>query len=334
MKTLCTFLLVVFHFSLSSAQVIHVRDTLLMGSRFRITVVDVSEEQAEKNTNLAIAEMVRIEELISDWKPTSQISQVNQMAGKQAVVVDQEVLELTQRAIQYSKITDGAFDISFAAMERIWKFDGSMDVLPTEDEIQQAIRNVGYQNIQIDTTHQTLFLTKEGMKIGFGSIGKGYAADRARILLKESGAIAGIVDASGDISSFGSQIDGKPWRFGITNPFETDDYADIISLTNGSVTTSGDYEKYIYIGDTRYAHIINPKTGWPSTGLTGVTIVGPSAEMANAFSTSIMVLGAKKGKELLQQFPDYAGLFITDQGKIIKTKRYKSVLKTLRKTTY
>lgn len=317
-----------------SAQVMQIRDTILMGSRFQLTVVAKDYLTAERFIDKGIEEIVRIEELISDWKPNSQISQVNQKAGKQAVKVDREVLELTQRAINYSKITDGAFDISFAAMERIWKFDGSMDVLPTEDEIQQAIRNVGYQNIQIDTTHQTLFLTKEGMKIGFGSIGKGYAADRARILLKELGAIAGIVDASGDISSFGSQIDGKPWRFGITNPFETDDYADIISLTNGSVTTSGDYEKYIYIGDTRYAHIINPKTGWPSTGLTGVTIVGPSAEMANTFSTSIMVLGAKKGKELLKQFPDYAGLFITDQGKIIKTKRYKKVLKTLRKTTY
>ena len=327
MKALYTFLLVVFHLSFSSAQVMHVRDTILMGSRFRITVVDVSEEQAEKNTNLAIAEMVRIEELISDWKSTSQISQVNQDAGKQAVAVDQEVLELTQRAIQYSKITDGAFDISFAAMERIWKFDGSMDILPTEVEIQQAIRNVGFQNIQIDTMHQTLFLTKEGMKIGFGSIGKGYAADRARLLLKELGVLAGIVDASGDISSFGTQINGKPWRFGITNPFEIDDYAAIISLTNGSVTTSGDYQKFIFIGGTRYSHIINPKTGWPSTGLTGVTIMGPSAEVANAFSTSIMILGVKKGKALLKNYPEYSGLFITDKGKIIKTKNFEQKIK-------
>lgn len=331
MKKLFTFLLVVFHIAISSAQATHVRDTILMGSRFRITVVDDTEEQAYKNTNLAIAEIVRIEDLISDWKPTSQISQVNQKAGKQPVIVDKEVLELTQRAINYSKMTDGAFDISFAAMDRIWKFDGSMDQLPTENEIQQAIRNIGYQNIQIDTLHQTIFLNKEGMKIGFGSIGKGYAADRASILLKGLGVEAGIVDASGDISSFGTQINGKPWRFGITNPFETDDYADIISLTDGSVTTSGDYEKYIFIGDTRYSHIINPKTGWPSKGLTSVTIIGPSAEIANAFSTSIMVLGAKKGKALLNKYPEFIGLFITDEGEIIKTRGYNKVLKIFRK---
>lgn len=315
----------IFCFSVTSAQITQVRDTILMGSRFQITVVDENDKQANQNIDKAIAEIVRIEMLISDWKPDSQVSQINSNAGKFPVKVDQEVIDLTQRAIKYSKLTDGAFDISFAAMDKIWKFDGSMDDLPTDIEIENAIRNVGYQNIKIDTTNQTIFLTKVGMKIGFGSIGKGYAADKAIHLLQNLNAKAAIVNAAGDLATFGLQQNKKPWRIGIANPFKPNKMADILELSQAAVTTSGDYQKYIFIGKTRYSHIINPKTGWPATGLTGVTIIGPNAETANFFSTSMMVLGAKNGKALLKKYPNYAGLFITDRGKIIKTKNYKKV---------
>ena len=313
----------------ANAQTVGIRDTVLMGSRFKITLVDNDSISVEKNINKAIDEMIRIENLISDWKPTSQVSQINQNAGIQPVKVDQEIIDLTKRALYFSSLTEGAFDISFAAMDRIWKFDGSMQEIPTSSAIQKAIEKIGYQHIIINEEASTIFLEKQGMKIGFGSTGKGYAADKAREIMIQSGINAGIIDASGDMTTWGSQLNEKPWRIGITNPFNRQQMADILSLKNAAVTTSGDYEKFVMIDGKRYSHIINPKTGIPSTGLTGVTVIGPNAEMCNGFSTSIMVLGKEKGLELINQQKEYAALLITDEGKIIRSKNYKKIKRKL-----
>ncbi len=301
-----------------SAQVQRSRLVTLMGSRFQITLVDKDSISAERNIDQAIAEITRIENLISEWRPETQISQVNQNAGIKPVKVDKEVFDLTKKGLYFSKLTDGAFDISIVAMDKIWKFDDSMDELPSEQAIKESVRNVGYQNIILDSTNSTIFLKNPGMKIGFGSIGKGYAADKTRDLMKSMGVKAGIIDASGDISTWGNQPDGKPWAIGINNPFNDHKMAAILYFKENAVTTSGSYEKYAEIHGKRYSHIMNPKTGYPSTGLTSVTITGPNATMANGFSTSVMVLGEKDGLKLLKPFPEYHYLLITDKGKIIK----------------
>lgn len=289
-----------------------------MGSRFQITLVDKDSISAERNIDKAVAEITRIENLISEWRPETQISQVNQNAGIKPIKVDREVFDLTKKGLYFSKLTDGAFDISIVAMDKIWKFDDSMDELPSEQAIKESVRNVGYRNIILDSTNSTIFLKNPGMKIGFGSIGKGYAADKTRDLMKSMGVKAGIIDASGDISTWGTQPDGKPWAIGINNPFNDHKMAAILYFKENAVTTSGSYEKYAEIHGKRYSHIMNPKTGYPSTGLTSVTITGPNATMANGFSTSIMVLGEKEGLKLLKQFPEYHYLLITDKGKIVK----------------
>lgn len=289
-----------------------------MGSRFQITLVDKDSISAERNIDKAVAEITRIENLISEWRPETQISQVNQNAGIKPIKVDREVFDLTKKGLYFSKLTDGAFDISIVAMDKIWKFDDSMDELPSEQAIKESVRNVGYRNIILDSTNSTIFLRNPGMKIGFGSIGKGYAADKTRDLMKSMGVKAGIIDASGDISTWGTQPDGKPWAIGINNPFNDHKMAAILYFKENSVTTSGSYEKYVEIHGKRYSHIMNPKTGYPSTGLTSVTITGPNATMANGFSTSVMVLGEKEGLKLLKQFPEYHYLLITDKGKIVK----------------
>lgn len=289
-----------------------------MGSRFQITLVDKDSISAERNIDKAVAEITRIENLISEWRPETQISQVNQNAGIKPIKVDREVFDLTKKGLYFSKLTDGAFDISIVAMDKIWKFDDSMDELPSEQAIKESVRNVGYRNIILDSTNSTIFLRNPGMKIGFGSIGKGYAADKTRDLMKSMGVKAGIIDASGDISTWGTQPDGKPWAIGINNPFNDHKMAAILYFKENSVTTSGSYEKYAEIRRKRYSHIMNPKTGYPSTGLTSVTITGPNATMANGFSTSVMVLGEKEGLKLLKQFPEYHYLLITDKGKIVK----------------
>ena len=143
---------------------------MLMGGRFDITIVGRDSANAETNINAVIAEITRIENLISDWKPTSQVSEVNANAGIRPVQVDREVFDLTERAVALSKLTGGAFDISFAAMDRIWKFDGSMTEMPTAEAISKSVEKVGYQNIILDKAHMTIFLKKKEMKIGFGAI--------------------------------------------------------------------------------------------------------------------------------------------------------------------
>ena len=292
----------------------------LMGSIFDITVVAEDTARANAYIDRGIEEIDRIENLISEWRPETQISEVNRNAGIKPVKVDKEVFEITRRAIDYSIMTGGAFDISIAAMDKLWRFDGLMTQVPDSDAVRKSIERVGYKNIVLDSLNLTIFLAQPGMKIGFGSIGKGYAADKCRELLKASGVAGGIVNASGDLSSWGQQISGKAWAIGINNPFKTRSVVKVLKLKTGSVSTSGSYEKYAEIDGRRYSHIINPKTGYPSTGLTSVTITGPNAEFANALSTSIMVLGVKEGIELIKAFPQYKYVFITDTARIIRSK--------------
>ncbi|TRW27597.1 FAD:protein FMN transferase [Flavobacterium zepuense] len=294
-----------------------------MGSRFDITIVAQDSATAELRINEAIAEITRIENLISEWRPDTQVSKINQNASIQPVKVDREVFNLTQRALIISEITNGAFDISFATMDKIWRFDSTMTKMPTPEEVKRSVAKVGYKNIVLDSMQSTIFLKLPGMKIGFGSIGKGYAADKARQLMEKRGVPAGIINASGDMATWGKQPNGTNWNIGITNPFDTNKYIAIVPLGRDAVTTSGNYEKFVVLNGKHYSHIINPVTGYPATGLTSVTVFGPSAEMANGFSTSLMVLGKKAGLKLINKHPDYSCILITDKGKVIKSKNLK-----------
>lgn len=305
------------------AQVQRHRAVTLMGSRFDITIEAKDSLSAEKYIDESIAEIERIENLISEWRPQTQISEVNRNAGIKPVKVDKEVIRLTQSGIYFSKLTDGAFDISIVAMDKIWKFDGSMTTMPSQEAIKKSVEKVDYQNIEIDTVASTIFLKKSGMKIGFGSIGKGYAADKTRELMETKGVKAGIINASGDLTTWGKQFNGKYWTVGITNPFKNDAYTEVLKLKRFAVTTSGNYEKFVEFDGKRYAHIINPKTGMPSTGICSASVFGPSAEIANGFSTSIMVLGVDEGLKLLAKFPDYSCVLITDKGEVIKSKNFR-----------
>ena len=311
-------LLLLFLFTVldAEAQVLRKRTVTLMGSRWDITIVAKSRTLAEQHIDTVIAEVSRIENLISDWKPTSQVSQVNSHAGISPVKVDREVFDLTQRALQLSKITGGAFDISFAAMDGIWKFDGSMTAMPTPGAIKKSVEKVGYKNMVLDSVNSTIYLKLKGMKIGFGALGEGYAADMGRKLMRRKGIKAGIINGSGDMSTWGKQPNGKYWNIGITNPIKTDTIIAIIPLKQSAVVTSGSYEKFVVFNGKRYAHIINPVTGYPATGLSSVTVFGPSAERANGFSTSMMVLGKDAALKFIKKYPAYSYVMITDNGQI------------------
>lgn len=288
----------------------HRKQTVLMGSVFEIVVVEEDSAKAQFYIQAAIQEIDRIENLISEWRPHTPISQVNKQAGVSAVKVDREVLELTRRAIAYWKDSEGAFDISIAALDKVWLFDGSMNTLPTEEEIAHSIRFVGSQYIHIDTLASTIYLEKPGMKIGFGSIGKGYAADRGREVLKSLGAQGGIVNASGDLATWGKPPKQQTWNIGIADPYRSDKILKVLKMREHAAATSGSTEKYAEINGQRYSHIINPNTGWPSTGLASVTVSGPEAEFCNFLSTSLMVLGKKKGNRLIRKYPAYSAIYV------------------------
>ncbi|RZJ82012.1 MAG: FAD:protein FMN transferase [Flavobacterium sp.] len=330
MKRLAVFLILIFGLLFGAklqAQVLKERAVTLMGSRFDISIVAKDATTADRHIDSVIAEISRIENLISDWKAGTQIDQINRNAGIKPVKVDREVFDLVKRSIYFSEQTAGAFDISYAAMDKIWKFDGSMKSMPTADEIKKSVIKVGYKNIELDSLASTVFLKLPGMKIGFGATGKGYAADKGRELMESMGVTAGIVNASGDMATWGNPPKAKAWNVGLTNPFDENKYISVLSLKREAVVTSGSYEKYVEFDGKRYAHIINPVTGYPATGLISVTVIGPSAEIANGLSTSIMVLGAAKGMALIQSFPLYNCVLITDSGEVIKSANFKAKLK-------
>ena len=299
-----------------SAQVLQQRTVRLMGSRFDITIVSKDTASANAYIDTVVAEVTRIENLISDWRPQTQISEVNRNAGIKPVKVDREVFDLTERALYFSRATKGAFDISFAAMDRIWKFDGSMSAMPSAEAIKKSVGKIGYENILLDKDNSTIFLSKEGMKIGFGALGEGYAADKCREMMIKKGVIAGIVNGSGDMNSWGRHPSGDAWKIGVTNPIDDNELFAILPLEEEAAVTSGSYEKYVVFNGKRYSHIINPRTGYPASGLSSVTVLGPSAEFANGLSTSIMVLGKRKGLKLLNSYPKYRGIFVDDKGRV------------------
>jgi len=285
-----------------------------MGSAFEITVVEEDSLRANEAIQTAIDEIRRIEKLISSWDPDSQTSEINRNAGIKPVQVDKELFDLIKRSIAISRITDGAFDITYASMDKIWHFDGSMKEKPSEEAIKKSIEKVGYQNIVLDEEKQTVFLKKKGMKIGFGGIGKGYAADRAKKLLMEMGVKAGIINASGDMNTWGTAPDGKPWTVAIVNPLNKHKAFALVPVSDKAVATSGDYEKYVVFDGIRYAHIINPRTGYPATGVISVSVFAPTAELADAFATAVFVMGVEVGIDRVNQLPGIECIIVDDKG--------------------
>lgn len=303
-----------------SAQQPYKRTLKLMGSRFDITVVANDSIQANKYIDTAVTEISRIENLISSWDDNSQTSEINRNAGIKPVKVDKELFDLIERAIGISKLTDGAFDISYASMDKIWKFDGSMTKMPSKEEIIASVEKVDYQNIVLDKQNSTVFLKLEGMKIGFGAIGKGYAADKAKTLLISKGVSSGIINASGDMNTWGKQPNGNEWKVAITNPMDKNKVFALLPITNGAVVTSGNYEKYVNFNGKRYTHIIDPRTGYPSTGIISVTVFAPKAELADALATSVFVMGKEAGLDRINQLPKIECIIIDDKGNITKSK--------------
>lgn len=290
-----------------------------MGCRFVFRVVADDKATAWKAINSGIDEITRIEKLISSWDPNSQTSEINKNAGIQSVEVDQELFSLINRSIKVSELTHGAFDISYASMDRIYAFDSQEKVLPSQDVIQEARALINWQKIELDEQKSSVKLTEKGMKIGFGAIGKGYAANKAKEIIESiPGVHGGIVNASGDLSIWGKSSDKiNEWNIKISDPSDPDKILADLMVHNTSVITSGDYEKYFTSGGKRYSHIIDPKSGLPTTGIKSVTIICNDAEIGDALATSVFVLGKEDGMYLINKLKGVEAIIVTDENTII-----------------
>lgn len=309
--------------STSLAQQAYNKTFKLMGSRFDITVVAENQTQADAYIDLAVNEITRIEKLISSWDPNSQTSEIIRNAGVKPVIVDKELYDLIDRSLKVSKLTSGAFDISYASMDKIWKFDGTMETMPSEEAIKQSVSKVGYQNIILNPDNHSVFLKLKGMKIGFGAIGKGYAADKAKSLLQNKGVTAGIINASGDLNTWGKQPNGEDWMVAIVNPLNKEKVFSWFPVDNSAVVTSGNYEKYVRFNNILYTHIIDPRTGYPATGILSVSIFTSTAELADALSTSIFVMGLDTGLDFVNQLKGVECIIIDEKNKIHTSKNIK-----------
>lgn len=303
----------------------HKRIVKLMGNRFEITVVSGDAAWAEARIDDAIEEIRRIERLLTTFNDSSQTNLVNQHAGIRPVRVDHEVLELIDRSLKISRLTQGAFDITYGSIDkRLWNFDTAMTSLPDPETARQMVRLINYRNVVLDKEASTVYLKEKGMRIGFGGIGKGYAADRARTLLQQKGVQSGVVNAAGDLVTWGVQPNGTPWTIGIADPDTLHPFS-TLNISNTAVATSGNYEKYAVINGKRYSHTIDPKTGYPVSGIKSVTILSPSAELADAMATPVMVMGIRVGLDLINQLKNLACIIIDDAGQLYTSNNIKPV---------
>nr|MUH38605.1 FAD:protein FMN transferase [Zobellia laminariae] len=291
----------------------------LMGTRFDITVVSGNEDLGYINIEEATAEILRIENMISAWNPDSETSLINKNAGIKPVKVSMELYMLIERAKQISEITDGAFDISFASMDNIWKFDGSMKEMPSPEDIRESIKNVGYEKIILNPIERTVYLSQKGMKISFGAIGKGYAADKAKEFLVSKQVLGGIINAAGDLTTWGTKATGEKWLIGIANPLSEEKIFSWLPVVESSVATSGNSEKYVTFDGVKYSHILDPRTGYPSIGINSVSVFAKSAELCDALATAVYIMGKEDGLALINQLGVTEVILIDADNKVYKS---------------
>ena len=295
--------------------------TKLMGNHFEISAVAEEESWANTRIDAAVNEIKRIEKLLTTYNDNSETNLINRNAGIEAVEVCDETFQLIERSIRISNITQGAFDISYGSIDKsLWNFDTNMKALPDKEPAKARVRLINYRNIILDNERKTVLLKEKGMRIGFGGIGKGYAAEMAKKVMQEMGVESGIVNASGDLTAWGFQPNGEEWTIGIANPNIKDHVFSFMKITGLAVATSGNYEKYILIDGKKYSHTINPRTGLPVTGIKSVTVITKNAEIADAMATPVTIMGVQAGLDMINQIKDIEVIIIDDDNKMFTSK--------------
>ena len=289
----------------------------LMGNHFQLSAMGEEETWAHECIDAGIREIQRIEKILTTYNEESETALINRNAGLKPVAVSEETFNIIERSIRISRITQGAFDITYGSVDkRLWNFDTNLHSLPEKRVAKKMARLIDYRNIVLDHVNFTVMLKEPGMRIGFGGIGKGYAAERAKLIMKGMGVKSGIVNAAGDMTTWGFQPDGKPWTIGIADPNSKDKIFSYMNITDLAVATSGNYEKYILVNGQRYSHTINPKTGLPIRGIKSVTIISQNAEVADAMATPVMIMGIIPGLDMINQMKGIEAIIVDDNDKV------------------
>ena len=277
----------------------------------------------------AVAEIQRIEALMTTWREDSEISKINAAAGKEPVVVGAETLQVIQESIHTSEISEGTFDITFETLHGLWKFDQDLDPHPPKDaDLKAKVKLLGYKHIKVDPAKSTVFLDKAGVKISLGGIAKGYGVDKAVAVLEKAGLSSFFVQAGGDLFARGKKPDGSEWSAGIRDPRGTSEkYFALIPLTDHSFSTAGDYERSYMIGAKRYHHIIDPRTGYPAAASRSVTVWAPTALLADAIDDAVFILGPEKGLKLVESLDGVGAVIVDAKNKVWVSKRLEGKVK-------
>jgi len=292
---------------------------LLLGTVVEVTILSPDESKAKRGMDAVFQEISRIEDLMSFYRPESQVSQINRDAHPRRVRVSPEVWALLKDAQLLSELTQGAFDTTFVPLWQLWGHCAKERRLPSPQEIHEAKALVDYRKLRLWEETQEVGLDLAGMRVNLGGIAKGYALARAAEVMQQEGLDNFLVNMGGDICAQGGGKEGKGWRIGIRHPRREGDFIGILRLRDMFVLTSGDYERYFEIGGKRYHHILDCRSGYPASGCSQVTIL--TRKLGRQYLPSIVffLLGPKRGFEFLQGCPDLAGLIVSSEGEILYT---------------
>jgi FAD:protein FMN transferase len=291
---------------------------LCMGTFARIQLRCLDQQVGLEGLERAQTALARVDELFSTYRDDSELARVNRLAAKEALAVSPETYNLLLRAYNYSRLTDGAFDITITPLIQLWKQAAKENRLPTKPEVAAAKATAGFDKLHLAASSPpTVSFAVEGMELNVDAIAKGYAVDQALAALRQPGVIAGLVDIGGEVAGFGKNRFDKEWIIGIQKPFVGDRENPNrrnpqwkIRLFNCAVATSGNYRQYVRIEGKKYSHIINPRTGWPADLLPSVTVIAPATADADALATAISVMGHEKGIKLIESLSNTEALLV------------------------
>ena len=293
------------------------REEDIMGTRCAVELWATDRAAGNAAMEAVLADMRRIDALMSTYKPDSEISRVNNNAARGPVAITAELFGLLQTSQQYSALSKGAFDITYASVGYL--YDYRQHFHPDEKAIAAALPTIDYRQLKLDAANRTVAFGKPGMRIDLGGIAKGYAVDRGIDILKARGFTHAMVNAGGDTRVAGDRF-GKPWIVGIRHPDRKNEVALRIPLTDAAFSTSGDYERFFDEGGVRYHHIIDPKTGHSPHSVRSVTIIASNATRTDGLSKTVFILGPKDGLDFINSLPDADAIVIAANGKVSYSK--------------
>lgn len=293
------------------------------------TTPGVDEGAVKRIFALGLDEIRRLEALMTSWKPDSDVSRVNEAAGKSPVKVSGETYEVVAQALHTSEISEGTFDITFESLHGLWKFDEDLDPHPpSEKDVKSKLALVDWHRVKIDRAASTVFIDRAGTKIGLGGIAKGYAVDKAAAILTSKGLASFFVQAGGDLFTRGTKPDGSAWSAGIRDPRgSAEQYFATLPVSDHAFSTAGDYERSYVVGGKRYHHIIDPRTGFPATASRSVTIYAPTAFIADAIDDAVFILGPEKGFKIVDAIDDCGAVVVDAKNNLWISSRLKGKLR-------